>query len=152
MLLAPLNFRRNRAFLATTALILGLCTIAAARFATADDSANYPAASLTAPTDQDALIARGKYLVTAADCAPCHTGPNHAPFTGGLIMNTPFGGLATPNITPDTATGIGGWTDDQFYNALHYGIAPGPQLADLPQIPLPGHALHPPTPSSRGPM
>jgi mono/diheme cytochrome c family protein len=138
MLLAPLNFRRNRAFLATTALILGLCAIAAARFATADDSANYPAASLTAPTDQDALIARGKYLVTAADCAPCHTGPNHAPFTGGLMMNTPFGGLATPNITPDTATGIGGWTDEEFYDALHYGTAPGRSWLIFPKFLYPG--------------
>jgi mono/diheme cytochrome c family protein len=138
MLLAPLNFRRNRAFLATTALILGLCAVAATRFATADDSANYPAASLTAPTDPVALVARGKYLVTAADCAPCHTGPNHAPFTGGLIMNTPFGGLATPNITPDTATGIGGWTNDQFFNALHYGIAPGRSWWIFPKFLYPG--------------
>jgi mono/diheme cytochrome c family protein len=107
------------------ALLLGLGALAAGRLATADDSANYPAASLSAPTDQDALIARGKYLVTAADCAPCHTGPGHAPFTGGLMMATPFGGLSTPNITPDTATGIGGWTDAQFYDALHYGVAPG---------------------------
>jgi mono/diheme cytochrome c family protein len=125
MPLARLNFRRHRAILATTALVLGLCALAAGRLATADDSANYPAASLSAPTDQDALIARGKYLVNAADCMPCHTGPGHAPFTGGLVMNTPFGGLSTPNITPDVATGIGGWTDEQFYDALHYGVAPG---------------------------
>ncbi len=34
--------------------------------------------------DQADLIARGKYLVTAADCMPCHTGPGRKPFTGGL--------------------------------------------------------------------
>lgn len=138
MSLALKKFRRNKAILATTALLLGLCSVAATRFATATDSANYPAASLTAPSDQTALIARGKYLVTAADCAPCHTGPNHAPFTGGLVMNTPFGGLATPNITPDTATGIGGWTDEQFYNALHYGIAPGSSWLIFPKFLYPG--------------
>ncbi len=138
MSLALPNFRRHRAFLATTALILGLCAVTATRFATAGDSDNYPAASLTAPTDQDALVARGKYLVTAADCAPCHTGPGHAPFTGGLIMNTPFGGLATPNITPDTATGIGKWTDAQFYDALHYGIAPGRTWLVFPKFLYPG--------------
>jgi mono/diheme cytochrome c family protein len=110
----------------------------AARFATADESSNFPAMSLTAPTDPDALIARGKYLVTAADCAPCHTGPGHAPFTGGLIMNTPFGGLATPNITPDKDTGIGNWSDEDFYNALHYGVAPGRSWFIFPKFLYPG--------------
>ncbi len=70
----------------------------------------------------DALIARGKYLATAGDCIACHQAPGGKPFAGGLYMNTPFGEMATPNITPDKATGIGNWTDDQFYNALHKGI------------------------------
>jgi mono/diheme cytochrome c family protein len=138
MPLALPNFRRHRAILATGALLLGLGALAAGRIATADDSANYPAASLTAPINQDALIARGKYLVTAADCAPCHTGPNHAPFTGGLIMNTPFGGLATPNITPDATTGIGKWSDEDFFNALHYGVAPGRTWLIFPKFLYPG--------------
>ena len=99
-----------------------------------DDAANYPAASLTAPTGSAALIARGKYLVTAADCEPCHTGPNHAPFTGGLVMKTPYGGLASPNITPDPTTGIGNWTNKQFYDALHYGIAPGRDWLVFPRF------------------
>jgi mono/diheme cytochrome c family protein len=30
--------------------------------------------------------------------------------------------MVTPNITPDTETGIGGYSDDQFYKALHDGI------------------------------
>jgi mono/diheme cytochrome c family protein len=29
----------------------------------------------------------------------------------------------SPNITPDKATGIGNWTDDEFYRALHEGRA-----------------------------
>ena len=128
------NICRHRALLVTSLLLLGFCSLVAGRFATADDSANYPAPSLTAPADPAALIARGKYLVTAADCAPCHTGPNHAPFTGGLVMNTPFGGLATPNITPDAATGIGTWSDEDFYNALHYGVAPGHSWLIFPKF------------------
>ncbi|WP_297489601.1 c-type cytochrome [Acidocella sp.] len=138
MSLATKIFRRHGAMLATGALLLSLSVLALGRMATADDSANYPAASLTAPTDQTALIARGKYLVTAADCEPCHTGPNHAPFTGGLVMNTPFGGLATPNITPDVKTGIGGWSDNDFYNALHYGTAPGRSWLIFPKFLYPG--------------
>lgn len=138
MPLAPSNLRRHKAFLATGLLILGLGAVLATRLATADSTTNFPAASLSAPTDPDALIARGKYLVTAADCAPCHTGPNHTPFTGGLIMNTPFGGLATPNITPDKETGIGNWSDEDFYNALHYGVAPGRSWLVFPKFLYPG--------------
>ena len=37
-------------------------------------------------------------------------------------MPTPFGPISTPNITPDQETGIGTWTDDQFYRTLHSGI------------------------------
>jgi mono/diheme cytochrome c family protein len=34
----------------------------------------------------------------------------------------PFGEISTPNITPDRVTGIGEWTDDEFYRAMHEGI------------------------------
>jgi len=125
MPIAPPRFRVHRAVLAGAALLLVLGAAVSSRLALADDDADYPAASLTAPTDQAALIARGKYLVDAADCMPCHSGPNHAPYSGGLVLNTPFGGLASPNITPDKATGIGNWTDKQFYDAIHYGESPG---------------------------
>jgi hypothetical protein len=37
-------------------------------------------------------------------------------------MPTPLGDISTPNITPDKTTGIGNWTDDQFYKAMHEGI------------------------------
>jgi len=69
-----------------------------------------------------ALIAHGKYLATAGDCEACHTAPNGKPFAGGLYMNTPFGPISTPNITPDPATGIGKITDEQFYKVFHNGI------------------------------
>ena len=123
-----------RPLLATAVLVLGLGALTASRIAVAADTQDYPAASLSAPTDPAALIARGKYLVTAADCMPCHTGPNHAPFSGGLVMQTPFGGLSTPNITPDKATGIGNWTDKQFYAALHDGISPGRSYLVFPKF------------------
>jgi mono/diheme cytochrome c family protein len=69
-----------------------------------------------------ALIAHGKYLATAGDCEACHTAPDGQKFAGGLYMNTPFGKIATPNITPDNDTGIGKITDDQFYRVFHEGI------------------------------
>ncbi|MDE2238568.1 MAG: cytochrome c [Rhodospirillales bacterium] len=123
-----------RPLLAAAALVLGLGAVAASRIAVAADTQDYPAASLSAPTDPTALIARGKYLVTAADCMPCHTGPGHAPFSGGLMMQTPFGGLSTPNITPDKATGIGNWTDKEFYAALHDGVSPGRNYLVFPKF------------------
>ncbi len=124
----------SRAILAASALCLLIGGAVLNRLAFADSAANYPAASLTAPTDPAALLARGKYLVLAADCMPCHTGPNHAPFSGGLVINTPFGGLASPNITPDKATGIGNWTDAQFYRAVHDGISPGRSYLVFPKF------------------
>jgi mono/diheme cytochrome c family protein len=68
------------------------------------------------------MIARGKYLATAGDCVACHTAPGGKPFAGGQYMPTPFGAISTPNITPDKETGIGNWTDDAFYRAMHEGI------------------------------
>ena len=70
----------------------------------------------------DSLTERGKYLATAGDCIACHTTPGGKPFAGGLGMETPFGTIYTPNLTPDKATGIGDWSDDEFYRALHEGI------------------------------
>jgi mono/diheme cytochrome c family protein len=46
------------------------------------------------------------------------------PLAGGHALETPFGVFYTPNITPDPATGIGGWSDDDFVNALWHGVAP----------------------------
>ena len=84
----------------------------------------------------DDRVARGEYLMRAADCQPCHTKPGGTPFAGGLLIGTPFGSLSTPNITPDPDTGIGRWTDQQFYEAVHDGI--GKNGEDL----VPGDAVH----------
>ncbi|HEX4533120.1 MAG TPA: cytochrome c [Rhizomicrobium sp.] len=69
-------------------------------------------------------VARGKYLATLGDCEICHTAPNGgAPYAGGYPLHAYFGTVYSTNITPDRKTGIGGWTADQFYRALHHGIA-----------------------------
>ena len=65
---------------------------------------------------------RGEYLVTAGDCIACHTVPGGKRFAGGLYMDTPVGKISTPNLTPDKETGIGTWSDEQFYRAFHEGI------------------------------
>lgn len=70
------------------------------------------------------LIAKGRYLVQAADCAACHTTKDGAPFAGGVPLDTPFGRIYGSNITPDKEHGIGKWTSADFYRALHDGLAP----------------------------
>lgn len=71
------------------------------------------------------VIEHGRYMATAADCTACHTAPGGKPFAGGGALETPFGTLLAPNITPDLETGIGGWTDEQFVNAVQNGIGHG---------------------------
>ncbi|TFW10360.1 cytochrome c [Oxalobacteraceae bacterium OM1] len=67
-------------------------------------------------------IERGRYLVAAGDCAACHTADGGKPFAGGRAIPTPFGKIYSTNITPDKATGIGSWSDQDFYRAMHEGI------------------------------
>jgi len=74
-------------------------------------------------TDQQ-VIARGKYLATAADCTACHTSKDGAPFAGGVPLATPFGTIYGTNITPDKEYGIGDWSSADFYRVMHDGIAP----------------------------
>jgi mono/diheme cytochrome c family protein len=71
------------------------------------------------------VIEHGRYVATAADCTACHTAQGGKPFAGGGPIETPFGVLLAPNITPDMATGIGGWTDDEFVDAVQNGIGHG---------------------------
>ena len=71
------------------------------------------------------VIEHGRYMAIAGDCAACHTAKGGQPFAGGGALETPFGILLAPNITPDLETGIGGWTDDEFVDAVRNGIGHG---------------------------
>jgi mono/diheme cytochrome c family protein len=73
-------------------------------------------------TPNAAQLRRGQYLVAAGDCMSCHLREGGEPLAGGLGLKTPFGVIYTPNITSDKETGIGDWTSDQFYRAMHDGI------------------------------
>ena len=68
-----------------------------------------------------ALIARGKYLTTLGDCTACHTAQGGPPFAGGRSLATPFGSIPAPNITPNCDTGLGHWSFEDFWQALHAG-------------------------------
>src|SRR5689334_13259652 len=80
-------------------------------------------AAQAAEPSQDA-IARGKALVDAGDCYSCHTSDPAKPFAGGVRIETPFGAITSPNLTPDRDTGIGAWSEQDFYRALRSGVAP----------------------------
>ncbi len=85
------------------------------------------AATFAGPAQaDDAAVARGAYLAAAAGCDQCHSDTKNggAPYAGGRAMATEFGTIATPNITPDKATGIGGWSQADFVQAMRWGIAP----------------------------
>lgn len=73
-----------------------------------------------------ASIARGAYLYNAAGCGSCHQEEGAAGPIGGHELESPFGGsFITPNITPDAATGIGGWSGRDFLLAIKHGRSPG---------------------------
>lgn len=116
------NLRRVLLLIGAAAL-LGAC-------AKHDDSAAamQAAAALGPQATAADPLARGRYLVKAADCAACHTTSDGAPFAGGVKLASPFGTFYGTNITPDKGHGIGNWSADDLYNALHDGVTPNKQL------------------------
>ena len=71
--------------------------------------------------DRAAQLERGAYLARVGDCMACHTARGGQPYAGGRSLSTPFGALHAPNITPDAVTGIGDWSADDFWRAMHNG-------------------------------
>jgi mono/diheme cytochrome c family protein len=84
------------------------------------------------------VIERGRYLAVLGDCVACHTTPGGKPFAGGAALETPFGALVGPNITPDPATGIGSWSEADFWRVLHDGIGRGGKRL-YPAMPYPAY-------------
>ncbi|MFT3857504.1 MAG: cytochrome c [Aquabacterium sp.] len=85
-----------------------------------------------------AQIARGAYLAKAGNCSACHTARGGAEMAGGLPMATPFGTLYTSNLTPDRTTGLGDWSADEFWRALHHGRSKSGRLL-YPAFPYPNY-------------
>ena len=92
-------------------------------------------------------IARGRRITYTAGCMDCHTpgGLYGAPDTTRLLSGSELGwqgpwGVTFPrNLTPDSATGIGSWTEDQIVTAVREGRRPdGSPL--LPPMPWPMYA------------
>ncbi len=80
-------------------------------------------------------VENGRTIFYAGGCASCHAAPatqkcddpkysDALKLTGGRCLRTPFGTFYVPNITPDRATGIGGWSGEDFINAMTKGVSP----------------------------
>src|SRR5260370_18543599 len=106
-----MSFRRlvRWAFVASVLVAVALAAVVAVRLA--GGKTGGPVQTVTAPAD---VVARGKYLAEASDCAACHSPPDGAPFAGGLAMPSRFGTIYATNITPDPDNRIGRLRADDF--------------------------------------
>jgi len=71
----------------------------------------------------------GALVFAIAGCASCHTAPDSVPaaqpvLSGGRSFASAFGTFIAPNISPDPAAGIGGWTDGDILTAVMRGVDP----------------------------
>ena len=88
----------------------------------------------------DNVVERGRYLSKAGNCMACHTPLGAAEYSGGRAIPTPFGEVYSSNLTPDSATGLGDWSADDFWQALHHGQSrDGRSL--YPAFPYPSYSL-----------
>lgn len=150
-------------YLIAASLLLSSCVTETRDTIIDDYVEKAPATILDAPSIDGANVApmnrgeveRGEYLVELLGCGACHTdgalvgSPDAAaPLTGsdiGIAYTTPLinknpAVVYAPNITPDRATGIGGWSDDQIVDAFRKGEnRHGGTLA--PVMPWPGYSI-----------
>jgi len=96
------------------------------------------------PPESD-KVKYGEYLVTMADCGTCHSpltpqGPDMTRmFAGGYMFNMETFKVVSPNITPDSTTGIGAWNEAQFLHKFtqyreekSYNFNPGKDNTIMP--------------------
>ncbi|MBA4343291.1 MAG: alcohol dehydrogenase [Methylibium sp.] len=92
------------------------------------------------PQITPALIERGAYLARAGNCMGCHTERGGLPYAGGRPIPTPFGTVFASNLTPDRQHGLGDWSADDFWRALHHGRSRDGRLLS-PAFPYPNYTL-----------
>lgn len=71
--------------------------------------------------EPEALVKRGAYLARVGNCLACHTERGGVPAAGGRPVRTEYGTVYASNLTPDAQTGIGKWTANTFWRAVHFG-------------------------------
>ena len=85
---------------------------------------------IASPAQDEALVAKGRYLAALGNCASCHTRKDGPPFGGGVAFpiavawsREPLGTLYSSNISSDPETGIGEWTLADFSRAMREGVS-----------------------------
>jgi mono/diheme cytochrome c family protein len=102
------------------------------------------AAAACVEQESESLLERGTYLANSiVACGNCHTPKNadgseieDMEFAGNFNMEEPQFTAYAPNITPDIATGIGAWSDEEIVRAIRDGVRPdgsiiGPPMPSL---------------------
>lgn len=97
-----------------------------------------PAIEATPEPANPEKLARGKYLTLVGNCMTCHTARGGVPYAGGRGIDTPFGTIYAPNLTPDRDTGLGRWSAAHFWRALHNGRSRDGRLL-YPAFPYPNY-------------
>lgn len=85
-----------------------------------------PLPDLPTVVDTTELLGRGEYLVRdVAVCGHCHAADPQSPdgpLSGGFAFrNWRLGTIRASNLTPDSATGIGAWTEAEIVRAIRTG-------------------------------
>ena len=88
------------------------------------------AATHVAPPAEAATPEFGKFM--ASTCFGCHGDG----LSGGKMPGTPPSMKAPRNLTPDSTTGIGRWTEEEFITALSTGRRPDGTMIDATQMPI----------------
>ena len=124
---------------AAVVLVLVLAAAAAGWFLTAAD----PLTAADLPRHEPD-VANGERMFYAGGCTSCHAAPgargeDKLHLAGGLGLTSPFGTFRVPNISPDPESGIGGWSDLDFVNAVMRGVSPDGGHY-YPSFPYPSYA------------
>jgi mono/diheme cytochrome c family protein len=69
-------------------------------------------------------IERGRYFARISNCEACHASSDGLAYAGGVALDSPFGTFYGTNITPSRDHGIGGWSPDDLFRSLRWGIMP----------------------------
>lgn len=99
-----------------------------------------PPTASAAASDTAAAAIRGEALARAGHCAGCHTARDGVAYAGGRAVDTPFGTVHAANLTPHEATGLGRWSADDLWRALHHGRSRDGRLL-YPACPYPNFTL-----------
>jgi mono/diheme cytochrome c family protein len=72
--------------------------------------------------DDKELIAKGQYIFAVAGGCACHSAPKGTANAGARAFPIPTGTVYSTNITQDSETGLGNWTDQQIRDAIVKGM------------------------------